>query len=213
MPTYRSPTRMLSTLLLAVFLAQPTSTQAGPILFDFETPPISDLGDGINPLFSLGDLTIRFVNPRRNGVAQWTNDRRSVPRTGNGSMRLVGSISDVVVDADVELSMAAREIRMDLANLKKPNTNFVDAQVSALGENGEILKTIAIVPKGSFDLPEWSNISFQGIGTIASLHLVGVSHDIYLDNLEIMPVPEPSTMALILIICFSVFAVRSKMQL
>lgn len=162
MPTYRSPARMLATLLLAVLLAQPTSTQAGPILFDFETPPISDAGNGINPTFESEGFEIRFSNPERRGAAQWVNDDRSNSLEGTGSIRLIGGASFLPdAAAMLHFSELLNSISLDITNIRADNTSVFPAALIAFGADGSHISSREIPPVGTLESPIWSKLSLK----------------------------------------------------
>lgn len=199
-------------LLIAILAGGGASLPAtgGPIVFDFEAPPISDDGNGINPIFSENGFQMRYINPERNGVAQWTNDARSIPRTGTGSLRLSGgSANNTVREGKAIFSTPAREVQLELANITSPIDSIIPANVIAMGADGEVLQTKEIPAAGTFEAPEWTLLTFANKEDIHGLVFVGIVLKVYWDNMTITPVPEPGTITIVALLALGAYGFRS----
>ena len=78
---------LLGIVLVLLFSSAPSFAFAADIVFDFESTPVADDGNGFNPVFSKAGFTMTHSTSLAFAVAQWTNDGRSAPFAGAGSMR------------------------------------------------------------------------------------------------------------------------------
>jgi hypothetical protein len=174
---------LLGIVLVFLFSGAPSIAVAADIVFDFETAPDSDDGDGVNPVFSKDGLTITHSTSLAFAVAQWTNDGRSIPFAGTGSMRLSwASVGNPAVSARVDFSFPVSAVSLQALDFNG-SANFT---ISALSTTNTVLATHTVTAVGVYEL-----VDFSGIGNIAALSLSADQVNVaYWDDLTVTPEGE-----------------------
>jgi hypothetical protein len=194
-------------MFLLILSTSPQESLA--VMFDFENPPDSvdpDKGDGVNPTFSEEGITITFSSdqpslPHPAGVAQWTNDDRSRPHSGDGSMRLTHTGANYTgpVSAWMDISQSTKEIQLYAINFYYDYSlePFVIEAYSAMDILLDTASTTGFADFATYTPDDFELITLSSSSPISKLRfLAGTSNQAWFDDMD-LNVPEPSTILLL----------------
>lgn len=157
---------LLGIVLVLLLSGAPSLAFAADILFDFESAPNADDGNGVNPVFIKDGFTLTHTEGAGFGVAQWTNNFGVPAFSGIGTLRLSAAAPapHFFLTARVDFSEPVSAVSLHALDFFG-TSNFT---ISALSASDTVLGTFTVTSVFTYEFVE-----FSGIGTIAALLFSG----------------------------------------